>query len=109
MIGAASQGVAVAVRSRQIVFVVGCGILGGYLGYWGGHLVGWSRDADWPLGIGGGWGAILLAIAASLVAAAAANSVVRRPFRPNRGAARSRHRPEVLDQERSPWSSQSRT
>jgi hypothetical protein len=38
------------------------GLVGGYFGYWIGHLAGWSTDAEWPFRIGGGNGAIALSI-----------------------------------------------
>jgi len=43
---------------RVVVLVLG-GVVGGYAGYWIGHLAGWSSNADWPWNIGGGTGAIL--------------------------------------------------
>jgi hypothetical protein len=43
------------------------GIVGGYLGYWAGHLAGWSTDADWPFRIGGGEDAIALSIGLAVV------------------------------------------
>jgi hypothetical protein len=46
---------------RVLLMVLG-GIVGGWGGYWIGHLAGWSTDADWPQRIGGGTGAILLSI-----------------------------------------------
>ena len=46
---------------RIVVMVLG-GIIGGWGGYWIGHLAGWSVDADWPWEIGGGTGAVLLSI-----------------------------------------------
>lgn len=46
--------------------VVG-GIAGGYVGYWLGHLAGWSRNAEWPFDIGGGAGAIALSMCLALV------------------------------------------
>jgi hypothetical protein len=46
--------------------VVG-GFIGAYAGYWIGYLFGWSSDAEWPLRVGGGTGAILLSIAVSVL------------------------------------------
>jgi len=47
--------------SRVLLMVLG-GIVGGWGGYWIGHLAGWSVDAEWPWEIGGGTGAVLLSI-----------------------------------------------
>lgn len=47
--------------------MVGAGIVGAYGGYWIGHALGWSRDAEWPLRIGGGGAAIVLSVLTSLV------------------------------------------
>jgi uncharacterized membrane protein YeaQ/YmgE (transglycosylase-associated protein family) len=52
----------------RVVILVVFGIVGAWAGYWLGHLFGWSEDADWPRQIGGGSGAILLAIALSVAA-----------------------------------------
>jgi hypothetical protein len=60
---------------RVLVMVLG-GLIGGYAGYWIGHLAGWSTDADWPFKIGGGTGAILLSIALAVAGALAAGFVV---------------------------------
>jgi hypothetical protein len=46
--------------------VVG-GFIGAYAGYWIGYLLGWSSDAEWPLRVGGGTGAILLSIVLSVL------------------------------------------
>jgi uncharacterized membrane protein YeaQ/YmgE (transglycosylase-associated protein family) len=54
-------------KAARIVYYVLCGVVGAWAGYWLGHLAGWSEDADWPGQIGGGTGAILLAIAMSVV------------------------------------------
>ena len=61
-------------KAIRILFVVLCGIVGGWAGYWIGHLAGWSRNADWPSKIGGGQGAILLSIAVSVLGVALAVS-----------------------------------
>jgi hypothetical protein len=47
--------------TRVLAMVLG-GLVGGYAGYWLGHLAGWSTDAEWPFRVGGGTGAILLSI-----------------------------------------------
>jgi hypothetical protein len=54
-------------RALNIVFVVFCGIVGAWAGYWIGHAAGWSENADWPWTIGGGSGAILLSIGVSVL------------------------------------------
>ena len=46
----------------SVLLMVLGGIVGGYAGYWIGHLAGWSTDADWPFKIGGGTGAIVMSI-----------------------------------------------
>jgi hypothetical protein len=46
---------------RVLLMVLG-GLIGGWGGYWLGHLAGWSVDAEWPRQIGGGTGAVLLSI-----------------------------------------------
>jgi hypothetical protein len=51
---------------RVLLIVLG-GIVGGYFGYWIGHLAGWSENADWPFRIGGGQGAILMSIGLAVV------------------------------------------
>ncbi len=47
--------------ARVLLMVLG-GIIGGWGGYWIGHLAGWSVDAEWPWSFGGGTGAIVLSI-----------------------------------------------
>jgi len=54
-------------KAPSILFLVLCGAVGAWAGYWLGHLAGWSRDADWPGRIGGGSGAILLSIGMSVL------------------------------------------
>ena len=54
-------------KTFRVLIMVGGGILGGYFGYWIGHLAGWSRDADWPFKIGGGDGAILMSMGLAVV------------------------------------------
>jgi hypothetical protein len=49
-------------RAFRVLFMVLAGIIGGWGGYWIGHLAGWSVDAEWPWEIGGGTGAVLLSI-----------------------------------------------
>jgi hypothetical protein len=57
-------------KSYRVVWMVIGGIVGGYLGYWLGHAAGWSTDAEWPLKIGGGTGAIVLSIGLAVVGVA---------------------------------------
>lgn len=54
-------------RTLRVLFLVACGIVGAWAGYWIGHLAGWSQDADWPWTIGGGSGAILLSIGTAVL------------------------------------------
>jgi hypothetical protein len=49
-------------RVVRVFLVVLGGLIGGWSGYWIGHLAGWTIDARWPWHIGGGTGAILLSI-----------------------------------------------
>jgi len=49
-------------KTSRVLWMVLGGIVGGYFGYWIGHLAGWSTDADWPFQIGGGQGAIAMSI-----------------------------------------------
>lgn len=52
--------------TRALVMVLG-GLAGAYVGYWLGHLAGWSENAEWPFKIGGGDGAIGLSIGVSVL------------------------------------------
>lgn len=56
-------------RPFRIVITVVLAAVAGWSGYWLGHLLGWSTDADWPLSLGGGTGAILTAIGLSVAVA----------------------------------------
>ena len=49
-------------KTSRVLWMVLGGVVGGYFGYWIGHLAGWSSDAEWPFKIGGGTGAILVSI-----------------------------------------------
>jgi hypothetical protein len=49
-------------KTSRVLWMVLGGVVGGYFGYWIGHLAGWSTDADWPFKIGGGQGAIAMSI-----------------------------------------------
>jgi hypothetical protein len=51
----------------RVLWMVLGGFIGAYAGYWIGYLLGWSSDAEWPLKVGGGTGAILLSIAMSVL------------------------------------------
>jgi hypothetical protein len=59
-------------RAVNMIFVIICGIVGLWGGYWLGHLAGWSENADWPAQIGGGWGALILSVVLALAAMVAA-------------------------------------
>ena len=63
--------------SYRVGLMVLAGVVGGYVGYWLGHLAGWSVDAEWPLRIGGGAGAIALSIALAVVAVMVTGWLVR--------------------------------
>lgn len=54
--------------------------MGGYFGYWIGHLAGWSTDAQWPFKIGGGDGAIAMPMGLAVVGVL----IVRGPLRSHR-------------------------
>jgi membrane protein YqaA with SNARE-associated domain len=62
---------------RVLLMVVG-GILGGYFGYWLGHLAGWSTNAEWPFKIGGGTGAIAVSIGLAVVGVLIVGGLTRR-------------------------------
>lgn len=51
----------------HVIYLVICGVVGAWAGYWLGHLAGWSENAKWPGQIGGGTGAILLSIAMAVL------------------------------------------
>ena len=54
-------------QTRRVTWMVVGGIIGGWAGYWIGHLLGWSANAEWPLHIGGGTGAILTSMGMSVL------------------------------------------
>ena len=56
-------------KPTRVVVTVVAGIIAGWCGYWIGHWFGWSSNADWPVSLGGGAGAIMLSIAFAVVAA----------------------------------------
>ena len=71
-----------AIRTAGFVLI---GVFAAWDGYWIGHALGWSRNAEWPWSIGGGGGAIALSIGMSVVAVlAAAGFVTIRPILRNR-------------------------
>ena len=59
-------------KGLRVVLIVLCGIVGGWGGYWIGHSLGWSTNAEWPLRIGGGTGAILCSMGLAVIAVALA-------------------------------------
>ena len=63
-------------KARNILIIVLCGIVGGWAGYWIGHVAGWSENADWPGQIGGGTRAILLSMGMAVLFVALAAAVV---------------------------------
>jgi hypothetical protein len=74
------------IKVLNITTVVLCGIVGGWLGYWAGHALGWSENANWPETIGGGTGAILMSMGMAVLFVALAALVVF--FVPQRGVRR---------------------
>jgi len=66
-------------KTVRVTFMVFAGIVGGYIGYWLGHLAGWSTNADWPFQIGGGDGAIALSILMAVVGVLVAGGLLRLP------------------------------
>jgi hypothetical protein len=65
-------------KVARVLAMVAGGLIGGYAGYWIGHLAGWSTDADWPFKIGGGEGAILVSIGVAVAGALAVGFVLKR-------------------------------
>ncbi len=63
-------------RTSRVLWMVLGGLVGGYLGYWIGHLAGWSTNAEWPFQIGGGGGAIALSIGLAVLGVLAAAGVL---------------------------------
>ncbi|MFZ0323708.1 MAG: DUF3592 domain-containing protein [Actinomycetes bacterium] len=63
---------------RVVVLVLG-GLVGGYIGYWLGYWAGWSTNAEWPLRIGGGNGAIALSMGMAVVGVLVAGAFLRLP------------------------------
>ena len=68
----------------RVVAAVVAGIICGWGGYWLGHLAGWSADADWPVQIGGGAGAIVLSIALAVAGALITIALLSRRAREDR-------------------------
>ena len=68
----------------RVVAAVIVGIICGWGGYWLGHLAGWSADADWPVQIGGGEGAIVLSIALAVAGALITIALLSRRGREDR-------------------------
>ena len=68
----------------RVVAAVVVGIICGWGGYWLGHLAGWSADADWPVHIGGGAGAIVLSIALAVAGALITIALLSRRGREDR-------------------------
>jgi len=63
----------------RVLVMVTAGIIGGYFGYWIGHLAGWTTGAEWPWQIGGGTGAILLSIGMAVVGVLTAAMILALP------------------------------
>jgi hypothetical protein len=64
---------------RVLVLVV-IGIVGAWAGYWIGHALGWTTNAEFPLRIGGGERAILLSMGLSFLSVISGLWVVARPL-----------------------------
>ena len=70
-------------KTVRVVILALCGMAGGWIGYWLGHLLGWSEDAEWPSEIGGGGGAILLSMGMAVAFVVIARALISlRPPRP---------------------------
>ena len=54
-------------RAFNLVYIIVCGLILGWMGYWVGHWAGWSENAEWPAKIGGGTGAMALSVAFAIV------------------------------------------
>jgi hypothetical protein len=68
-----------------VITLIILGVIGALAGYWIGHAVGWTTDAEFPLRIGGGERAIGLSIVLSIGAVmAGAGWLVARPLRRTR-------------------------
>lgn len=65
----------------RVVTAVVVGVICGWGGYWLGHLAGWSADADWPVRIGGGTGAIVLSICLAVAGAVSTLALLSRQGR----------------------------
>ena len=68
-------------RVIRVLLVVLGGLVGGWGGYWIGHLAGWSVNATWPGHIGGGTGAILLSIGLAVAGVVLADLALTRAAR----------------------------
>ena len=53
--------------SVRVLILVAIGIVGAWAGYWIGHALGWTTNAEFPARIGGGERAILLSIGLSFL------------------------------------------
>jgi hypothetical protein len=68
-----------------VITLIVLGVIGAWAGYWIGHVVGWTTDAEFPLRIGGGDRAIGLSMLLSFGAVVAgAGWLVARPLRRTR-------------------------
>lgn len=64
-------------KPTRIAALAVIGVVAAWAGYWLGHALGWSRNADWPWSIGAGGGAIALSVSAAAGALLAAMGVLR--------------------------------
>jgi hypothetical protein len=68
-----------------VVIAIAAGIAGAWVGYWAGHALGWTTNAEWPLQVGGGDRAILLSILVSFASVMAVGGwFVARPLQRER-------------------------
>ncbi len=68
-------------RTYRVLLLVLGGVIGGYFGYWIGHLAGWSTNAAWPFRIGGGVGAIATSMVLAVVGVLVTGGLLALPAR----------------------------
>lgn len=61
-------------RTLILIFIIICGMVCGWGGYWIGHRLGWSENAEWPGQIGGGTGAMVLSVVVAIIGIVAATA-----------------------------------
>jgi len=76
-------------KPTRIAGIAITGVVAAWSGYWLGHALGWSRNADWPWSIGSGGAAIALSALTAAIALLTAIGVMKvRPILRNRRLAR---------------------